>query len=285
LVPAFTGADPAIESKVPPTQTQPDAATGGGHLTTRGAELLVGNANDLQQIGGLVALDFQEVQGPVAPAIYMPSDVSGPASKPHYGINGFADVLGDGTLSAPAQLTLSYQGASLTGLDENSIAMYRFNEQRRDWDPVGGTLDLVNKTVSAAVSDLGTYTLGPTMPAGTLTWSIVSSSLGDPANPTSVSTIRLVSNTVLLNSGSSVPADTVFHVVSALPEGMAWEPIPFGQILTPDVVSGVEGVQVMVNANGQIELEIRLPASASSVRLVAFSDIGTAMSDEIVAIR
>jgi hypothetical protein len=285
VLPAFQGSDQHVQSSIPPTQKETDPATGGGRLTTRGAELRVANANDIQQVESLAALPFAEVQGPVAPGIYTPSDVSGTAGKPHYGIGGFTDLVGQGTLSAPAQLTLSYQGASLTGIDENSIAMYRFNEQRRDWDPVAGTLDLVNKTVSATIADLGTYTLGPTMPAGTLTWSIVSSSLGDPADPNSVSTISLVSNTVLLNNGASVPADTVFHVVSALPEVLAWEPIPFGEILTPDVLTDVNGVQVRVNASGQIELQIRLPGAASSVRIVAFSDIGTAMSDVVVAIR
>jgi hypothetical protein len=153
--------------------------------------------------------------------------------------------------------------------------MYHWDEDLADWTLIGGALDAALNTVTATVTQMGMYTLAPSMPAGQITWTV--SSLSATGEKT---TATLVSGPLVRNDGSLVPAGTIVHVTLASPGDFSTDgPVPFGLILTGDAQPDVDGVQVLVGADGTVTLNIEVPGSPEEVRIYGFSDIGTAMCD------
>lgn len=65
------------------------------------------------------------------------------------------------TLSPAASLVITYTNEAATGKNKNSIGMFRWNETGNNWQSVGGqTPDPTNNTVTASITQLGTYALG-----------------------------------------------------------------------------------------------------------------------------
>jgi len=58
----------------------------------------------------------------------------------------------------PVSVTMSYRNADLTGITETSIRIAWYNADIA-WEPVDGTIDLVNKTVTAQLSHFSAYGL------------------------------------------------------------------------------------------------------------------------------
>jgi hypothetical protein len=234
-------------------------ASGEATVTAPRSELKTTTATD-SAAADMLPAPFRAIAGPVAPAPYDPAAAAGPADKPHYGLGGFRTMTPfDRPLDAPATVTLGYEDTELApGIDETTVALYRWNAERLDWDLIPGSLDTVANTVTATVTQLGTFTLAPRMPAGAITWTAAGGTL--------------TSEPILTNDGQ-VAAGVLVHV--ALDTAGA-------VITTPDLDSGQDGVQVLTDANGRITLQIQVPPGATSVAVLAFSDLGTASCDTVV---
>jgi PKD repeat protein len=247
--------------------------------TTLSSELQIDNLADYESVLGPISFGFEEIPGPVRPGYYDPMSTFGAAGKPHYGLGGFHIYYPQNqVLSKPATIILDYYDTEITGVDESSIAIYRLNEETRDWEWVDGNLDTTNNTVTTQITQLGTYTLAPAMPSGKILWA------DKQIDQSGANTqIVLTSEPLLMNNGEPVPDGTVFHVNSvfsyAMNEGAV---IPLGTIDTEDAKPEVEGTQIVV-VNGTLRLEVEYPPDlASSARIVVFPDRGTAFGDEVI---
>ena len=247
--------------------------------TLGSSELHLAGQEDFDAVIGPLAFDFEPILGPVDSSYYAPWDVAGPAGKPHYGIGGFHTFHPtEHTLTQPATLIIDYHYEEVEGFDEAALAIYRWNEQEYDWDLVGGMPDADSNTVTTQITQLGCYTVAPVMPAGDLTWA-------DPVIAHEGENVRvtLTSEQILTNFDSPVPDGTIFHVISELPYSIDnGARIPFGTIVSPDVLGDVEGIQVAVE-NGVIQVQAVYPQESSAeARIVVYSDTGTAFGDCVV---
>jgi hypothetical protein len=249
-------------------------------------KLVFGSAADFAQ-AGLLSFPFTPTPGPVAPRRYDPLSTSGPIERPRYGIGGYHQFEPqDATLQATARLDITYTDDQLGVYDENNLKLYRWNAARQDWDLVGtgGEVDTDTNTVTAAVSRLGLYTLAPTMPIGEFSWAILGvtrSGSGEDAR----TVLRLRSVPLVNNDGTPAAAGTLVQVSTVLPgEYDGGNPVPFGRILTADADPVTEGVQVPLGADGTVEIEVELPGSPFECQILAFTSLGTAFGEGILAI-
>jgi len=63
------------------------------------------------------------------------------------------------SLSLPATIVADYESASLKHLDENSLALYHWDDASGTWVPLAGTVDAEARQVSVQTSDLGFFDL------------------------------------------------------------------------------------------------------------------------------
>jgi hypothetical protein len=210
----------------------------------------------------LLTVPFRDTSTPAQPKPYLPSETSGNAAKPHYGLGGFHTFTPiDGTLAQPAQLALHYEdGELIAGLDESTIRMYRWSGDQDDWNLVNAVLDTDANTVTATITDLGIYTLAQRMPSGSIEWTL-------SGNGTFTSTA------LMNNDGTPVGPGAVVHVSAGA-----------APISSPDVDPATDGVQIVTDANGQLQVTVQVPGGATNVGIRAFSDIGTAISDSTVEV-
>ena len=81
---------------------------------------------------------------------------SGPIDALHYGIGGFHQFAPvNQVFVRPATLTFFYRDDEVQWVDERSLAIYRWNDGREDWDYVGGVVNPVANTVTASVESDG----------------------------------------------------------------------------------------------------------------------------------
>jgi len=59
----------------------------------------------------------------------------------------------------PARLELSYKNANLTGIDENNLRVFYFNQDTGIWESIGGTVDKNKKKVTVYLSHFSRYAL------------------------------------------------------------------------------------------------------------------------------
>lgn len=204
-----------------------------------------------------------------------PADVVGPIDGPHYGIGGFFNFASTReTLSAPAPLTIYWEPHEITGFDENTIGIYRWNQDRLDWDLLGGTIDPVADSVTVNVDRLGLYTAAPPMPSGGLGLDATYTASGTVVEPST--TVTVTSGPVMLNTGAPAADGTVFTVRALVPN--ASDPVSFGEILTADVDPTREGVQVFT-VGGRIQYTVRLPGQVGHVLAVIHALHGTALGE------
>jgi len=229
----------------------------------------------------LIGFKYRPTDGP-PPALGLdPADVAGPADEPHYGVGGFFQFAPDGReLAAPAQLTVHYDDSEVEAFDESTLAIYVWNQDRVDWDFVGGTVDPVENTVTDAVTRLGLYTVAPPMPAGEITFSIQSSPAGNAQSP--ATRVTFVSNPVFLNTGDPVPDGTRFTVRTLVAGTNAITPL--GTNLSDDQDPVTQGVQV-ISQSGVIQFTAELPGRVGSTLLIVNSVEGTALANRLVSYR
>jgi hypothetical protein len=249
--------------------------------TTHSSHLTLSNRTDYDSVTGPLSFHFEGQSGPFQPYHYKPGDITGSADKPHYGVGGFHEYYPvRHILTESAVLTIDYENSEIAESEEGTLAIYRWNMEERDWDYIGGELNIADNTVTTEITQLGGYTLAPSMPTGSVEWE-------EPQVYQVGQDIRVSLTTMPLsmNNGDPVPDGMIFHVISAFPYAYTPEgTMPFGEILTNDAQPDVEGNQVVVE-NGQVQLELGYPESIStSARIILFSDIGTAMGDEVISL-
>lgn len=59
----------------------------------------------------------------------------------------------------PVRVELSYKNADLTGINEEDLRIYYFNENTNIWEAVGGTVDTNNKIVIAYLEHFSRYAI------------------------------------------------------------------------------------------------------------------------------
>jgi transglutaminase-like putative cysteine protease len=255
-------------------QPQPGPNTlqtpGSAILTFDGATVAVSRV-------AIVSFRYEPIPGPVAPALMRPEDTAGPADAPHYGIGGFHQLTPqDQAFSLPATLTIDYSDAEVAGVEERTLGLYMWSDTLLDWVRLGGEIDTVNNTVTAPIARFALYTLAPSMPAGSITFT--SQSTTTPGQPP-VTTVVYESAPIRLNDGFLVPDGSLFTVVSAVAN--ATDPLPFGVISTPDADPLTDGIQV-ASMNGVIRFAAAYEAAAGLARVFVYSTRGTALGDQVI---
>jgi transglutaminase-like putative cysteine protease len=225
----------------------------------------------------LASFEYEPIAGPVVSLMRLPTDASGPADGPHYGIGGFHQFMPAGQqLTAPATLTIYYEQSEIAGFDEQTLAIYQWNETAGDWEFLGGTLDVTANTVTTQITRLGLYTAAPAMPGGVFTVSGVSTPSGG-TDPTVA--VSYTSSIIRVNTGAVVPDGTTF-TVRALVAG-ASDPEPFGTITTADVDPLIDGIQVP-SLNGVIKFNATYPGNFGAARVLVYATRGTSRADQVL---
>jgi len=228
----------------------------------------------------LSSFGFDALPAGVRPVSHSPADIAWAPDQPHYGIGGYHQFTPDGlVLVNPATLTFFYKTEEVTGIDERSLAIYRWDRDAADWIYLGGTPDPVNHTVSVPVDRLGLYTVGTPMPSGAIVFTAESQAGGDALNPHTI--VTYTSGPLMLNVGRPVPDGTVYTVAGAR---LGTTYIPFGTVLSADVDASTPGVQVK-SAGGVITFVVDYPAAAGEAIPVALSREGTANAISPLSIR
>jgi hypothetical protein len=237
---------------------------------TYNAVLSVGNGalSDGSQI-------ISSVSSSVSPAfggLTLPSPL-GPSSGPMgprpmdatttnlvYGIGGVYRFQCTNSFNGTATLTISYSSGDVAGLNPTDLRMYYLPDGTNRWQLVGGTVNLVSNTVSASITNLGTYAVAPPLPTGLL-WLQPST---NPLPADGVSQMTVVVTNLLLNTGGSATQAWLF---TASAEGV--------DILSSDVDTNRPGVQV-VSTNATLTLQLRAPVGGTYARVSLKSVAGDA---------
>jgi hypothetical protein len=62
----------------------------------------------------------------------------------------------------PVELDLSYKDADLTGVDEDNLKIWYYNEGNDNWELIGGTVDKTAKRVEGTILHFSRYAIGDT---------------------------------------------------------------------------------------------------------------------------
>lgn len=214
----------------------------------------------------------------LAPAPYRPLDDQTRAGKVHYGIGGYLLFEGEHeTLSEAGELEFVYEDAELAGAPEADVRLYRWNKQIRDWSVVStATVNQATNTVTAAVTDLGLYTLGVLMPAGDVTWTVLSA-VRSGSGADAVTTIQLESSVLRRNDGAVAQPGVLMHVKPVAQSDLNDDEAEMlGTVVTPDADATIAGSQVASDGDGRVRATVRIPGFVGVLYLQAFSDVGTA---------
>jgi len=138
--------------------------------------------------------------------------------------------------------------------------------------------------VTAEIDRLGSYTLAPAMPAGTITWTVEGVTVTDPNTDRARTRVRLQSSALTANTGA-MAGGTLVHIFSLAPlsidSGVA---VLFGDAVTPDLDSATPGVQMIADPDGTLHVEYEYTGVPTAVRIFSFSDLGTATSDQVIQV-
>jgi hypothetical protein len=155
-------------------------------------------------------------------------------------------------------------------MDKSTLGIYRWNDQREDWDYVGGTNDPVADTITVTVDRLGLYTAAPPMPAGAI--ALTGQATPSGSGPNAHVTVAYTSTPLAMNTGQPVPDGTLFTVMGVPTGGDA---VAIGTVAEADQDPATDGVQVAAHG-GVIQFTVDYPFSAGQVSAVAFATGGTA---------
>jgi PKD repeat protein len=244
-----------------------------------GVDLVVNGAAEPEPFTiNLLAFKYQPETAQGAALVRDPSDVTGPLDGAHYGVGGFFNFSPvERPLSAPAPLTIRWEPHEISGFDENSLGIYRWNNERFDWDYLGGTVNPEADSVTVAVDRLGLYTAAPPMPAGRFDFTGTAARTGTESAPTT--TMTFTSSPLRLNTGGSIPDGTLFTVRVLVPDSS--DPVPFGEITTTDLDPATEGIQVAAE-NGAVRFSAELPGSVGRAFVLVNAVSGTAVGEQTI---
>ncbi len=252
------------------------------------AGLELASANDASLVDIAAAVPFTAENGPTAPASPDKMGLAGAAGNVHFGVNGFAQFSATNQpLSAPAHLTFRYSDDQVSPADELTLGLYRWSPSDGEgtWVLVPSTIDRSTNVVEADVTVIGTFTLAPRLPSGTISWSVLSiDRAGDAANPTTTTVLR--SAPLFNNDGTPIGAGQVVHVRSLEPaSAFTDERRDLGLVQTPDTDGLTDGVQLLTDVNGQVTVQIQVTGKpVSTLHIEAFTNVGIASSNQTVVL-
>jgi hypothetical protein len=247
-------------------------------LSRHTAQLLFDGTNETPFDAALVSFTYTPTTA--GPLVRRPQDVAGRGDRPHYGVGGFHHFgPDDHVLASPGTLTFFYKDYEIAGLDESSMAIYRWNNARSDWDYLGGVVDPAAHTVRVSVDRFGLYTAAPAMPSGIVTFTGESTAGGTALEPRT--TVGYTSAPVRTNAGQVVADGTKFTVFGADP---STDLTPFGTVLTGDEDPSLDGVQVSSHG-GVVRFAVDYPAASGVALPFTYSVDGTAISKDPLPLR
>ncbi len=164
------------------------------------------------------------------------------------------------SFNGTATLTISYSSDDVAGLNPADLLIYYLPDGTNRWQLVGGTVNLASNTVSATITNLGTYAAAPPLPTGDL--QLVPSTNLLSADGASQMTITVTN--LMLNTGNAATQQWAF---TATADGVT--------ILTQDVDTNTPGVQVY-STNGAITLKLLAPQGGNVAHVSLASVAGDA---------
>ena len=226
---------------------------GNGALTD-GSQLLSSVSSRVSSLVGSLAV-------PLGPR---PKDIT-PANLV-YGVGGVYRFQCTNSFSGTATLTISYSSGDVAGLNPADLRMYYLPDGTNRWQLVGGTVNLVSNTVSATLTNLGTYAAAPPLPTGDL--QLVASTNLLSADGASQMTITVTN--LMLNTGNAATQQWAF---TATATGVT--------ILNPDADASTPGVQVY-STNGAITLKLLAPQGGNVAHVSLASIAGDAFGSTAI---
>jgi hypothetical protein len=177
-----------------------------------------------------------------------------------YGIDGVYRFTSTNAFNGSATLTIPYNPADVTGLDPTQLRIYQLPDGTNRWALAGGVVDTVADTVTATITNLGTYAIAPPLPTGDLQLLLSTNSL--PADGVSIMTITVTN--LMLNTGDVATQHWLF---TATAQGAL--------ILNPNSDTNLPGVQV-ASTNGALTLTLQAPPGGTVARVTLDSVVGDA---------
>jgi hypothetical protein len=177
-----------------------------------------------------------------------------------YGIGGIYRFESTNGFNGTANLTIAYNPAELPDLNPADLRIYRLPDATNRWQLVGGTVNLASNTVSAVITQLGTYALAPPLPTGDLQLTPSTDTLA--ADGVSQMTVTLTN--LMLNTGGAATQQWAF---TASAVGVS--------LLNPDLESTTPEVQVM-STNGAVTPRLRAPVGGTGAQVSLVSILGDA---------
>ena len=170
------------------------------------------------------------------------------------------------SFSGTATLAISYSSGDVAGLNPADLRIYYLPDGTNRWQLVGGTVNLASNTVSATITNLGTYAAAPPLPTGGLQL-VASTNLlsADGASQTTITVTNL-----MLNTGNAATQQWEFTATAA---GVT--------ILNPDADASTPGVQVY-STNGAITLTLLAPQGGNVAHVSLASVAGDAFGSTAI---
>jgi hypothetical protein len=178
-----------------------------------------------------------------------------------YGIGGIYHFGSTNSLIGTATLSISYGSADVTGLDPTTFQIYQLPDGTNRWQLVGGTVNMVSNTVTATITNLGTYAVAPPLPTGTLQLQLSTNRL--PADGVSQMTVTVTN--LVLNTGNSATQSWLFTATAS-----------GATILDANADPNVAGVQI-VSTNASITLHLLAPTGGNHASVSLSSVAGDAV--------
>ncbi|MFZ4706868.1 MAG: hypothetical protein ACOYMF_12755 [Bacteroidales bacterium] len=177
-----------------------------------------------------------------------------------YGYGGFYQFEPlDTQLNDTCWMTIAYNPAEVSGIDESTLGMYREDKDNHKWIYIGGIVDTVNNKVTAPITKLDLFTLAPAAPYG---------EFGLHSSPDSlysdgISTANISSDTIFKNNLLPVDNGELYTVVTTS-----------GEIITPDADPILDGIQILAQ-NHKIEFVLKSEDISGSAIVTAYSVRGS----------
>ncbi|MDR3459319.1 MAG: carboxypeptidase regulatory-like domain-containing protein [Verrucomicrobiae bacterium] len=203
--------------------------------------------------------------GGAASASYLPADG---ATNYVYGIDGVYQFSSTNPFSGTATLVIPFNSADVVGLNPADLRIYQLPDGSNRWQLVGGIVDTVSNTVTATITNLGTFALAPPLPTGDLQLILSTNAL--PAD--GVSTLAVNVTNILLNTGLVATQQWLFTAT-----------VVGAQLLNPDCDTNLPGIQVM-STNGAITLLLQAPSGGTVANMALASVAGDAYGSTAINI-
>ncbi len=180
-----------------------------------------------------------------------------------FGVGGVVRFDSTNEFTGTATLTLNYSDTDIAGLNEADLRIYRLGDGSNHWQLVGGVVNALSNTVTATITNLGTFAIAPPLPSGNLVLSVASNTLSADGLATSLITV----SNLMLNNGQ-VATQSWLYTVSA--SGV--------QVVESDVTTNYSGVQ-LAGTNGVLRFTVRAPLGGNNAKVSVVSVAGDATGE------